>query len=174
MATKADKQVIVDELKDNLNNADALYIANYSGMSVADVNSLRGEFKNEDITYKVYKNTLVHRAMDEIGGYEEVYDSLAGQTAFIFAKEDLGKPAKILKKFFDKNKKPSFQMAYIEGQVFDSNQLSQLASMKSKTEIIGDIIGLLLSPVSNIVSGLQAQGSNILGSVKQIAEKEEK
>ncbi|HKJ31140.1 MAG TPA: 50S ribosomal protein L10 [Balneolales bacterium] len=173
MATKAEKQVVVEELKENLQDSEALYIANYSGMSVAEVNSLRGEFKKEDIKYKVYKNTLVQRAMDELGGYEPVYDSLAGQTAFIFTKEDLGKPAKILKKFFEQNKKPSFQMAFIEGQIFDSEKLNQLASMKSKQEVIGDIIGLLLSPVSNIVSGLQAQGSNILGAVKQIADKEE-
>lgn len=173
MATKAEKQAVVEELKEDLQNSEALYIANYSGMSVADVNNLRGEFKKEEIKYKVYKNTLVQRAMDDIGGYDSVYDSLAGQTAFIFAKEDLGKPAKILKKFFERNKKPSFKMAFIEGQLFDSDQLNELASMKSKQEIIGDIIGLLLSPVSNVVSGLQAQGSNILGAVKQIADKEE-
>ena len=75
MATKAEKQVVVDELKENLQDSEALYIANYTGMSVAEVNSLRGEFKKEDIKYKVYKNTLVQRAMDELGGYEPVYDS---------------------------------------------------------------------------------------------------
>ncbi len=172
MATKADKQAVVDELVEDLTNSEALYIAQYTGMSVANINELRGKFREQGIKYKVYKNTLVRRAMDQVGGYDNLSDKLENQNAFIFTKEDLGQPAKILKKFIEGNKKPSFKLAYIEGQVFDSNQLDALASMKSKQEVIGDIVGLLLSPVSNIVSALQSQGSNILGAVKQIADKD--
>lgn len=172
MATKADKQAVVEELVEDLTNSEALYIAEYTGMTVADVNNLRGKFRESGIKYKVYKNTLARRAMDQIGGYNDLPERLENQNAFIFAGEELGQPAKILKKFIADNKKPSFKMAYIEGQIFESNQLDVLASMKSKTEIIGDIVGLLLSPVSNIVSALQSQGSNILGAIKQVAEKD--
>lgn len=172
MATKAEKQIVVDELVEDLSNSEALYIAQYTGMSVANVNELRGKFREQGIKYKVYKNTLVKRAMDQVGGYDKLVEKLEDQNAFIFASENLGQPAKILKKFIEGNKKPSFKLAYIEGQIFESSQLDALASMKSKQEVIGDIVGLLLSPVSNIVSALQSQGSNILGAVKQIVDKD--
>lgn len=172
MATLAQKKAVVEDITSNLQSANALYVVNYSGISVEQVNALRALFTEEGVTYKVYKNTLMHRAMEKVGGYDAAFDHLEEQNAFIFTDEDLGKPAKILKKYIKENNKPEFKMAIIEGQVFKSNQLDQLAALKSKNEIIGDIMGLLLSPISNVISGLQAQGSNILGAVKEIANKE--
>lgn len=171
MATLTEKKAVVADLVDRLKNTEAVYIVEYSGMSVSDVNELRGEFRKEDIAYKVYKNTMVRRAMKEAGGFDELLDKLEYQNAFIFSQEDLGKPAKILKKFSGVKGKPAFKMALIEGQVFESEQLNTLAAMKSKSEIIGDIIGLLLSPVSNIIGGLQAQGANIAGAIREIEKK---
>ncbi|MEX2397437.1 MAG: 50S ribosomal protein L10, partial [Balneolales bacterium] len=77
------------------------------------------------------------------------------------------------KKHFKENKKPEFKAAFIEGVLYKSDQLEALSSMKSKEEMIGEIVGLLMSPINNIVGGLQAQGSNIVGAVKTISEKEE-
>ena len=173
MATLAQKKAVVEDITGNLQKANALYLVNYSGISVDQVNTLRALFREEGITYKVYKNTLMERAMKEVGGYDSAFEHLEEQNAFIFTDEDLGKPAKILKKYIKENNKPEFKMAIIEGQVFKSDQLDQLAALKSKNEIIGDIMGLLLSPIQNVISGLQAQGSNILGAVKEIAEKEQ-
>lgn len=173
MATLAQKKEVVDDITSNLRNSNALYVVNYSGITVEQVNALRVLFREEGITYKVYKNTLMRRAMKEVGGYDSAAEHLEEQNAFIFTGEDLGKPAKILKKYIKDNNKPEFKMAIIEGQVFKSNQLDQLAELKSKNEIIGDIIGLLLSPIHNVINGLQAQGSNILGAVKEIAKKEQ-
>lgn len=171
MATLAEKKEVVKELTERLKDAGAVYIVEYTGMSVADVNTLRGEFLKENISYKVYKNTMVRRAMKEAGGYDEIADTLEYQNAFIFAGEDFGKPAKVLKKIVDEKGKPAFKLALIEGQVFGDDQLNALASMKSKSEIIGDIVGLLLSPASNIIGGLLAQGSNIAGAIKEIENK---
>ncbi|MGM0587685.1 MAG: 50S ribosomal protein L10 [Bacteroidota bacterium] len=173
MPTLAEKKATVEEITERLQNSGAVYVTNYSGMSVAQMSDLRHEFYKENIKYTVYKNTLMKRAMDEVGGYEDLETHLVEQNAFAFVEDELAMPAKILKKFVEDNDKPVFKAALIEGDYYDGDKLGALASMKSKSEVIGDIVGLLLAPVSNVVSGLQAQGETIAGAVKQIAEKED-
>ncbi|MCC5905493.1 MAG: 50S ribosomal protein L10 [Balneolaceae bacterium] len=174
MPTLSDKKAIVEEITDQLNSSNAVYIANYKKMSVADMAKLRGEFRKGNVLFKVYKNTLIKRAMDAIGGYEELYQHLEDQNGFAFVDEELAAPAKVLKDYIKDHKKPQFKAALIDGDYYNEDQLDTLASMKSKNEVIGDIVGLLMAPISNIVSGLQAQGSNIAGAVQTIAEKGEK
>ena len=173
MATLEEKKALTAQIVDVLSQSDALYLTEYSGMSVADVNKLRNEFKKEEITYKVFKNTLMKRAMDEVGGYEQMYDHLKDQTAYAFVSGDPSIPAKILKKFVKENAKPKFKAAFIDGVRYDAEELDALSSMKSKEEVIGDILGLLMAPAANVVGALQAQGSNIVGAIKTIADKEE-
>jgi large subunit ribosomal protein L10 len=173
MPTLAEKKATVEEITERLQNSGAVYVTNYSGMSVAQMSDLRSEFYKEDIKYTVYKNTLMKRAMDDVGGYEDLESHLVEQNAFAFVEDELAMPAKILKKFVEDNKKPLFKAALIEGDYYDGDSLEALASMKSKSEVIGDIVGLLLAPVNNVVSGLQAQGETIAGAIKQIADKEE-
>jgi len=173
MPTLADKKAIVEEITENLNNADAIYITNYKGLSVAEINDLRGKFRNGQVRFHVYKNTLMKRAMEEVGGFEELYPHLHNQNGFAFVEEELAAPAKVLSDFIKEHKKPQFVAAIVDGDIYEENKLESLASMKSKNEIIGDILGLLMSPVNNIVNGLQAQGETIAGAVKTIAEKDE-
>lgn len=173
MPTLAKKKAVVEEITEDLNSSGAVYIANYSGMSVAEINDLRGEFFKGNIKFKVYKNTLVKRAMEEVGGYEDLYSHLVEQNGFAFVEEELAAPAKVIKKFVDETKKPTFKAAIIDGDYYGEDQLDTLAAMKSKSEVIGDIVGLLLAPVSNVVSALQAPGKDIAGAVETIAEKGE-
>jgi large subunit ribosomal protein L10 len=173
MPTLAEKKALVEEITDKLQNSGAVYVTNYSGMSVAQMSDLRHEFYKEDIKYTVYKNTMMKRAMDEVGGFEDLEPHLVEQNAFAFVEEELAMPAKILKKYIEDNKKPVFKAAVIEGDYYSGDQLEKLAAMKSKSEVIGDIVGLLLAPVSNVVRGLQAQGETIAGAVQTIAEKGE-
>jgi len=170
MPTLADKKAVVEDITENLNRAAAVYVANYKGMSVDDINSLRTKFRYSDIRFKVYKNTLIKRAMEEVGGYEELYPHLHEQNAFAFVEEDLGAPAKVMKAFYSEHNKPQFKAALVEGDFYGEEHLDTLASMKSKEEIISDILGLLAAPMHNIVGGLQAQGSNIAGAIQTIAE----
>ncbi len=173
MATIAEKKEIVKQLVEELKEADALYLTNFKGMSVSELNELRGEFRKNGLPYKVYNNTLFRRALSETGRFEGIEQHTVNETAYSIIHGDAAAPAKILKKFLKDKKKPEFKAAAIEDQVFGTEQLETLAAMKSKEEVIGDIVGLLLSPVSNIISGLQAQGSNVAGAVKSIADKEE-
>lgn len=173
MPTLAEKKETVEEIAENLNNAGAVYITNYSGMSVKEVNNMRGEFFKDNITYKVYKNTLVKRAMDEVGGYEDLHPHLVEQTGFAFVEEKLAAPAKVIKDLFEETEKPKFKAAILDGDFYGEDELETLAAMKSKDEVIGDIVGLLLGPASNVVNALQAAGQNIAGAVETIAEEGE-
>ncbi|PWN06756.1 50S ribosomal protein L10 [Rhodohalobacter mucosus] len=173
MPTLSDKKAIVEEITEQLNNSNAVYITKYTGMSVDDMGELRGKFREGNVRFKVYKNTLIKRAMDTIGGYEDLYPHLEDQNGFAFVEEELAAPAKVLKNYIKEKNKPEFKAALIDGDYYSQDQLDSLAAMKSKNEVIGDIMGLLLSPITNVVSGLQAQGGNIAGAVKTIAEKGE-
>jgi large subunit ribosomal protein L10 len=170
MPTLAEKKKTVEEITEELKSSGAVYITNYSGMSVKEVNNMRGEFFEGDIKYKVYKNTLVKRAMDEVGGYEDLYPHLVEQNGFAFVEEELAAPAKVIKKLYEETEKPKFKAAIIDGDYYGEDELGTLAAMKSKTEVIGDIVGLLLGPVSNVVGALQAPGRNIAGALETIAE----
>lgn len=172
MATKEQKQAVIDELIEILNNNEAVYLTDYKGMSVAEISTLRKEFRKSGVTYRVFKNKLVQKAMESIGGYDAVFPHLEEQTAFAFMNGDNSRPAKVLKEFLKKGDRPAFKAAMIEKSLFGSNQLDTLSTMKTKDEVIGDIIGLLLSPMLNVVSALQAQGSTIVGAIQTIAKKD--
>jgi len=174
MATKEQKQDVVDELSEVMKNVGSVYMANYQGMTVAEINKLRGDFRKSGLAFKVYKNTLVKRAMERKGGFESAYPQLIEPTAYVFVGEErLAEPAKILKAFLKDNKRPAFKGAIIEGSFYGPDQLDALAELKTKNDVIGDIMGLLLSPMSNVLSAIQAQGSNIVGAIKTIADKKQ-
>lgn len=172
MATLAQKKEIVEKLVEELQEADALYLTNFKGMSVAELNEFRGVFRSKGVPYKVYNNTLVRRALAESGKFEGIAEHTVYETAYSIIKGDAAAPAKVLKQFLKDKKRPEFKAAAIDDAVYTSDQLDVLASMKTREEVIGDIAGLLLSPIRNVVGALQAQGTNIVGAVKSIAEKE--
>jgi large subunit ribosomal protein L10 len=172
--TKEQKASEVQVLVERLQNSSTIYLTNYSGLSVDQVTQLRSRFRDAGVEYSVVKNTLLKRAMEEIGGYDEIFDKLAGPTAVAFTEDPSG-PARVIKKFLAEMKLeiPSLKGAHVEGAVYDATALESLAKLKSKTEILGEIVALLQSPISNIVGGLQAQGSTLVGAIKTIAEREE-
>jgi len=170
----AEKRAVLDEITATLQSSGALYVTKYQGMSVAQANKLRGAFRKGNVTYKVYKNKLMKLAMQEVGGYDELLPLLTDQNAFAFVEDELSAPAKVLKDFIkENNSKPEFKAAYIDGDFYGPDKLEALAAMKSKDEIIGDILGLLMAPITNVVGALNAQGSNLVGAIKTIAEKGE-
>lgn len=169
-----EKRAVLDEIAEKLNSANAIYVTNYSGMSVDEANELRGAFRKGNVFFKVYKNKLMKLAMEEVGGYDELIPTLNNQNAFAFVEEELSAPAKVLKDFIKENDdKPKFKAALVDGEFYGEDKLDTLAAMKSKSEIIGDILGLLMAPMSNVVGALNSQGSNLVGAVKTIAEKGE-
>ena len=172
--TKEQKTAILEEVHTQLQEANSVYLTNFSGLSVEESNELRGKFKGSNIEYRVIKNTLLKRAMEQIGGYEELYDKLEGPTAVAFSTEPAA-PARVIKDFSEASKKdlPALKGAFIDGAIYGADSLDVLASLKSKSELISDILGLLMAPMSNVVGAMQGQGSTLVGAIKTIAEGKE-
>lgn len=171
--TKTQKSTQVEQITGQLEGAATLYLTDYQGLSVDQVNELRDRFRKSGVDYKVIKNTLLRLAMERIGGYDELYDHLHGPTAVAFSEEPAA-PARVIQDFIKdlKVERPELKAAFVDGAVYGSDQLDVLALLKSKEELVADIIGLLLSPMTNVVGALQAQGSNLVGAIKTIADKE--
>jgi large subunit ribosomal protein L10 len=171
--TKDQKSQYIEDLATELSNANIFYLADTSGLSVETVNQLRRRCFQAGLSLRVVKNTLLAKAMERVEGknYGELPTTLAGATSIIFA-EVGNAPAKLIKDFRKKNDKPVLKGAYIEEAVFiGDNQLDALEAIKSREELIGDIIGLLQSPAKNVLSGLTGAGSKIAGILKTLEER---
>ncbi len=166
-----EKTDVVSEVKEMIQNATAIFLTDYSGVNVADINDIRNQFRKEGVTYKVYKNTLFKRALEEFGKYDKLADHLIGMTGFAFTDENPVAPAKIIKKYFDKNKKLSLKACYIEDEFFDSSKLNELAALPSKNDLIAGIIGSLEAPASGIVGTINAVFRDLVSVVDEISKK---
>ncbi|MCG6915693.1 50S ribosomal protein L10 [bacterium BMS3Abin03] len=166
-----EKTDIISEVKEMMQNSTAIFLTDYSGVNVADINDIRNQFRKEGVTYKVYKNTLFKRALDEYGKYDKLADHLIGMTGFAFTDENPVAPAKIIKKYFDKNKKLSLKACYIEDEFFDGSKLNELAALPSKNDLIAGIIGSLEAPVSGIVGTINAVFRDLVSIVDEISKK---
>lgn len=172
---KAKKQEIIDEIKGLMNSSSALYLTDFTGMTVEEVDELRSEFFKSKVKYKVVKNTLALRAMRESDSFasfeEKLKDFLVGPTGIVFADEDPVIPAKILKKSFSKIEKPKFKVAVVDNQFYGSDKLNELASLLSKEELIAGILSSLDSPVSGIVGTLNAVVRDLSSVIEEVAKK---
>ena len=171
--TKEQKAQYIDELAAELSAAGVFYLADTSELTVETINQLRRRCFQSNIRLKVVKNTLLSQAMSKVEGkdYGQLQEVLAGPTSIMFS--EVGNlPAKIIKDFRKKSEKPVLKGALIDEAVFiGDNQLDVLVSLKSKEELVGEIIGLLQSPAKNVVSALKGQGGKIAGILKTLEER---
>lgn len=173
--TKEEKIEVVQDLSATLADFPNIYIADMGGMTVSEVSDLRRLCHEAGVKLQVVKNTLLKKALeDAAGNYDELYDTLKQQSSVFFVNEDVNVPAKILKKYRDKNKdKPILKAAYVGEAVFiGDDQLESLTKLKSKNELIGDIILLLQSPAKNVLGALQSGGQKLAGIIKTLQERE--
>ncbi|MEQ8303219.1 MAG: 50S ribosomal protein L10 [Cytophagales bacterium] len=173
--TREEKAQIIDDLKVKLSETNHFYFADASGMTVDQTNEFRSLCHKAGIEYKVVKNTLIKKALEEIeGDYSELYDVLKGFSGIMFSKEIGNLPAKVIKDYRKgKGEKPKLKAASIENAFYiGEDQLEALSKLKSKNELIGEVISLLQSPMANVMSGLQSGKHNIAGIVKTLSEKE--
>lgn len=169
---KTEKPEIVSEIKEMIDQSNAVYLTDYSGITVEDINGIRNQFRKEGVKYKVFKNTLFKRALDASGKYDKLAEHLVGMTGYVFADENSPVvPAKIIKKYFDENQKLALKACYIEDQYYDGSKLSDLASLPSKKEIIVSILGSLNSPVSGVVGAINAVVRDLVSVIGEISRK---
>lgn len=172
--TSEEKSKYVDELVAELNEAGVFYLADTSELTVESVNALRRSCFKNNIKLRVVKNTLLKKAMEQVTDkdFGELTTVLAGPTSIMYS-EAGNAPAKVIKDFRKKHDKPILKGAFIEEAVYiGDNQVDFLVAIKSKDELLGDIIALLQSPAKNVVSGLQSGGNKLSGLLKALSEKE--
>ena len=170
---REEKAKYIDDLAAELSASNIFYLADTSELTVEVVNSLRRKCFQSNIQMRVVKNTLLEKAMEKVEGkdFGGLNTTLAGATSIMFS-EVGNSPAKLIQEFRKKNAKPVLKGAFIDEAVFiGDNQLEALATLKSKEEILGDIIGLLQSPAKNVVSGLKGAGGKIAGILKTLEER---
>lgn len=174
MATRAQKDEAIAELIGEIKATNVLYLTDASSMDAEATSNLRRACNKGGIRMKVVKNTLLQKAMERIEDkdYTALFPTLKGQTAILFAEKG-NAPAKVIRDFRKKGERPVLKSAWIDEAVFvGDDQLAMLANLKGKEELIGEIIGLLQSPIKNVISGLQGSGGQkIAGLVKALSER---
>lgn len=155
--TKDQKVVAIQEIKDLLQDAKVVYVADLDGLNAAKSSDFRRQAFKQNIKVKVVKNTLLQKAMEQIDGvdFSEMFQTFKGNTALMIA-ETANAPAKLIKDFRKKEEKPALKSAFVQETFYvGDNNLDTLVNIKSREEMIGEIIGLLQSPIQRVVSALQ-------------------
>jgi large subunit ribosomal protein L10 len=169
---KEEKHEVVLALAEQIKEYGNFYITDTSDLTVAKVNAIRRKCFENDIVIQVAKNSLIKKAMEAVGGdFEPLYDVLKGSSSVMFSKSG-NAPAKLIKQLRKAGDKPVLKAAYIDSSFFiGDNQLDALVNLKSKEELVADIIALLQSPAKNVLSGLQSGGNKLAGIVKTLQER---
>jgi large subunit ribosomal protein L10 len=167
-----EKSLIIDKIAKDLADYPHVYITDISGFNVETVNQLRRQCYRRNIKLKVVKNTLLKRAMEQSSvDYSEIYPALKGVSSIMLS-ETGNAPATLIREFRVKNKKPLVKAAFIEEcTYFGDEQLDYLCAIKSREDLIGDLVGLLQSPARNVIAALQSGGGKLAGIVKTLSER---
>ncbi|SDE86232.1 LSU ribosomal protein L10P [Pricia antarctica] len=171
--TREEKANVIKDLTTRLADSPTIYLADISGLNAIQTTDLRRACFKANVQLSVVKNTLLSKAMEasekEFG---ELSDVLKGSTSLMFS-EVGNAPAKLIKNFRKKAKKPLLKGAFVEETIYIGDEnLDRLVDIKSKDEMIGEIIGLLQSPAKNVISGLKASGGKLAGILKTLSERE--
>ena len=169
---KGEKNQLIETLDGMLNDNNNFYLADISGLSAEENSALRRLCFKRNVSLQVVKNTLLKKAFENnAANFSELYDVLVGNTSIMTSNSGNG-PAKVIKEFRQKNDKPILKAAHLEESFYIGDEhLASLADLKSKDELIGDIITLLQSPAKNVISALQSGGNKLTGIVKVLQEK---
>jgi large subunit ribosomal protein L10 len=171
---KEQKGEIIEMLTQKFNEYNFIYVTDVAGLNAQKTSELRRELFKNGIEMEVAKNTLIEKALEKSDkDYSKLVDTLKGNTALMFS-TDSKTPAKIIKAFRKKDTVPALKGAYIDSDVFiGDDQLESLIKLKSKNELIGEVIGLLQSPAQRVIGALQSGGGKIAGIVKTLSERPE-
>jgi large subunit ribosomal protein L10 len=168
-----EKAKYIEDLAAELQESNVLYLTDTAELTVETINTIRRKCFQSSIKLKVVKNALLQKAMDKVENknFGELSTVLKGSTSLMIS-EVANAPAKLIQEFRKKGDKPVLKGAYIEESIYiGDNQLSTLESLKSKDELLGEIIGLLQSPAKNVLSGLKGAGGKVAGILKTLEER---
>lgn len=169
--TKEDKVLVIQELKEVLQDAKVVYVASLEGMNAAATSDFRRQAFKQNISVKVVKNTLLQKALEQIEGvdYSEMFPTFKGNSAIMIS-ETANAPAKLIQGFRKKAEVPALKSAYLQETFYVGDEhLDTLVSIKSREEMIGEIIGLLQSPIQRVVSALQNKSEAVEAATEEVA-----
>ena len=171
--TREEKNEAISNLSTTLKDNQVIYLTDISGLDADTTSKLRRQCFKSDVQLTVVKNTLLKKAMEQVEDkdFEELYGVLSGNTSLLIS-ETANAPAKLIKEFRKKAEKPLLKGAYVQEAIFvGDDKVDALASLKSKDELIGDVILLLQSPAKKVVSQLQSGGQTLSGVLKTLSER---
>ncbi|GAK88799.1 LSU ribosomal protein L10p [Nonlabens ulvanivorans] len=169
--TREEKANVIVDLTATLGNSSTIYLADISGLNASDTSNLRRACFKANVSLSVVKNTLLAKAMEASDkDFGELPELLKGNTSIMIS-EVANAPAKVIQTFRKKSEKPILKGAYIEEAIYVGDRFEELSNIKSKEEMIGEVIGLLQSPAKNVVSALKSGGSTIAGLIKTLSER---
>lgn len=171
--TRQEKDALISDLADRLSKSEVFYLTDISSLNAENSGKLRRLCFQKEVQLKVVKNTLLSKAMDRVEGkdFSELKDVLKGNTGLMIAETSNG-PAKLIKEFRKKSNRPILKGAYIEESIYVGDEsLEMLANLKSKDELIGDIVLILQLPAQNVISGLKSGGGKLAGILKTLEER---
>ena len=170
--TREEKSQVIQDLTAQLADTSTIYLADISGLDAATTSNLRRACFKANVQLAVVKNTLLEKAMEASDkDFGELPGVLKGNTSMLIA-EAANAPAKVIKEFRKKSDKPLLKGAFVEEAIYVGDEnLDTLVNIKSKEEVIGDIIALLQSPAKNVISGLKSGGGKLAGILKTLSEK---
>lgn len=172
MSVREQKAQIVEELKDRFSKASSAILVDYKGLNVQEATELRNNFRQANVDYKVYKNTLTEIAAKEIG-IEEIIPFLEGPTAIAFSDDDPVSPAKILTEAIKKYKKMEFKVGVVDGKVIDVDGIKDLAELPSREELIAKMLGSMNAPITNLVGVLSGPARALVYALNTIKDEKE-
>lgn len=170
---RSEKEAIIAEVNEKASRATALYFADFTGLTVAEETELRREFRKSGVEYRVVKNTLARKALENVAGCDQVAGRLAGPTGIAFGYDDAIVPAKIIKKFSERTGKMSLKIAVVEKQMFEGSRLDELAKLPSRKELIAGILGSLQSPIAGIAGAVNAVLRDLVSVIDRVAQKKQ-
>ena len=170
---REEKLAIIDSLAEKFREYSHFYLTDTAQLNAEDTSALRRKCFENDIKLIVVKNTLLKRALEQSGAnFDELFPVLKGTTSIMFANTG-NTPAKLIKEFRKQHDKPVLKAAYVQESIYvGDNMLDALVSIKTKEELIGDIILLLQSPAKNVISALQSGGNKLHGVLETLSKKE--
>ena len=171
--TREEKSVVIEELTAQLADNTNIYLTDISGLNAVDTSNLRRACFKANVRLAVVKNTLLEKAMEASDKeFGDLPATLKGNTSVMYSETGNG-PAKVIKAFRKKSEKPLLKGAFIEESIYiGDDQLDALVDIKSREELIGEVIGLLQSPAMNVISALKSSGGALAGILKTLSEKE--
>jgi large subunit ribosomal protein L10 len=164
---KTDKEKVINRIKDSLDNADSVFVTEYTGLNVEQITKLRKDLRDNSVRYLVAKNTLMRLAVKDTR-YEGISDYLIGQTAIALGVDDPAVPAKILYDSFKSIEKPVIRAFVLEGQIFTGDEITRLAELPTRDVLYSMVVAAVESPMVNLVGGIDAVFQELIATLEAL------